>query len=346
MSQEENPLNDSLQLKLMAVIKNKLSSGQSLGRELADLLHLSQDSVYRRMRGETSLTIDELALISKHFEVSIDDIIGMQNSGEAVLFRFYRLSSKHYQEYLQFILAEFRNSENMKGHNLVYSAKDIPIFYFFLFPELAVFKGYFFSKVLWPSDLLKDSKFTFQKIYKELGPPMEILNDLGIQLAKAYMSIPGSEIWNHNTINGHLYQISYMWEAGLFDDIESALFVLNSTRLLVKHIEEQASAGFKLATGENENKRGAFEMYFSEGIHLENAIIRNAQDQQRCYVLHNTGDYLITSDIGFCKRTTFYLENVLRKSSLISTVGEKDRKRLFRNYYEKIEKLEKQIENS
>lgn len=340
----EVPELDDLQSRLMAIIKNKLPNGKGLGNELADVLHLSQDSVYRRMRGETALTLEEAAKISKHFEVSLDEIVGMQNQSESIMFRYFRLHSKRYEEYLNFILDEFKSSEQVKDTRFIYSAKDLPIFYYFLFPEVAIFKGYFFSKVLWPSEQLADSKFTFQKTSSELGPPMEIFQQLGVALAKSYLKIPGVEIWNTNSLKGHLYQIQYMWEAGLFEDQDSAMLVLDKTEEMILHIKLQAEKGKKMTNGESGKELSNYECYISEGIHLENAIMRLQKDQQRCYVLHNTGDYLITSDVGFCNRTSKYLDNVLKKSSLISEVGAKDRQRLFAGYVEDINKLRRIVE--
>jgi len=345
IQEQEIDLND-LQTRLMAIIKNKLAPGKKLSRELADVLHLSQDSVYRRIRVETALTLNEIARISKHFEISIDEVIGMQSFGEAVMFRYYRLQNREYENYLNFILDEFKSSQKKKDARLIYSAKDIPIFYFFLFPELAIFKGYFYSKVLWPSEFLKNRKFSFEKTSTELGPTMETFQELGVALAKSYLKIPGVEIWNRNTLNGHLYQLQYMWEAGLFEDKESAMLVLDKTIELCRHVQAQAEIGMKMTNGASGKEEASLQCYFSEGILLENAIMREINDQRRCYLIHNVGDYLVSSDLGFCNRTAKYLKNVLRKSSLISEVGEKDRQRLIVGYTESINKLKRLIESS
>ena len=74
--------------------------------------------------------------------------------------------------------------------------------------------------------------------------------------------------------------------------------------------------------------------------------MRELKDQRRCYLLHNVGDYLVTSDPGFCNRTANYLDNVLRKSSMISKVGDKDRQRLIVGYTESINKLKRLIESA
>ena len=54
--------------------KEVLPSGVGLAEEMADLLKVSTDSAYRRIRGETELTIEEVYKISKKYALSIDDV--------------------------------------------------------------------------------------------------------------------------------------------------------------------------------------------------------------------------------------------------------------------------------
>jgi len=276
----------AMQVRFFEHIKSNHPDGDKLGAQLMEILHLSQDSIYRRQ--------SELGVEQK----------------------------------------------------IVYSAKDIPIFYFFLFPELAVFKAFFFGKILWTNETFRDEAFDFDKIYGLMGTPREVLEQIGLALAKSYLQIPGAEVWNHSTINGHLYQVRYLWEAGQFANKESALSILSNTEKLLKHVQSQAEEGTKFLSPEKKEVGAESEFYFSEGIHLENAILQTKADQKKCYVLHNTGDYLITSDSAFCGRTNDYLNNVLTKSSLISKVGAKDRQRLFRNYSNKIDKLRRLIDGA
>ncbi|GEM_PF-147745 len=335
-----------LQLRFFESIKNDHPEGESLGSILMEILHLSQDSIYRRMRGETALTFGELAKVADYFKVSLDGFLGLSIDQATVGFRFYRLNSGSYHEYLKFIMDEFQQTEIGIEQHITYSAKDIPVFYFFLFPELAVFKAFFFGKILWTNDLFKNEQFDFEKIYELMGAPRAVLEQIGLSLAKSYLQIPGTEIWNHSTINGHLYQIRYLWEAGQFSSKQSALSILDCTEKLLRHVESQAEEGTKFLAPDNKEVGASCELYFSEGIHLENAILTIKAEQLKCYVLHNTGDYLITTDSAFCNRTDEYFKNVLSKSGLISKVGAKDRQRLFRNYGGKIEKLRKLIEGS
>ena len=59
-----------LQLKLFSAIKSKMPENISPAEEIAKLLNISTDSAYRRMRGEKTISIDELYVLCSHFQVS------------------------------------------------------------------------------------------------------------------------------------------------------------------------------------------------------------------------------------------------------------------------------------
>ena len=74
-------------------VKTALPANISLVEELADLLEVSNDSAYRRLRCETPLNIDEIAKICTHFKVSFETDI--QPNSETVSFNFFRLYDKN-----------------------------------------------------------------------------------------------------------------------------------------------------------------------------------------------------------------------------------------------------------
>ncbi len=61
-----------IQDEIFQAIKEKLPSDVSLAFEISNLLGISQDCAYRRIRGEKSLTVDELYILKEFFELSLD----------------------------------------------------------------------------------------------------------------------------------------------------------------------------------------------------------------------------------------------------------------------------------
>src|SRR5882724_9475025 len=68
-----------LQQQFFNYLKNQLPSHLSLVDELCDLLELSTDSVYRRIRGEKPVTLMELKKLCEHYHISLDQVLLLQN---------------------------------------------------------------------------------------------------------------------------------------------------------------------------------------------------------------------------------------------------------------------------
>ena len=84
---------ENKQVKVQKAIFNEIKnragnkkSSRALVEELAQLLHVSTDSAYRRLRCEKFLTLDELEKISMHFKVSFDKHLALLES-DSVIFK-------------------------------------------------------------------------------------------------------------------------------------------------------------------------------------------------------------------------------------------------------------------
>ena len=64
------------------------------------------------------------------------------------------------------------------------------------------------------------------------------------------------------------------------------------------------------------------------------------------YVSCNMLDILTTSNKYYCDQSQKYLNNIIRKSTLISMVSEKERIKLFRTMKSRIMNLKKKVENA
>lgn len=74
-------MNDGFQFqeKFVAQLKSLIAPNISLADELADLLNVSTDSIYRRLRCQSGFSFDEVATISKKFGVSVDGLLAVDS---------------------------------------------------------------------------------------------------------------------------------------------------------------------------------------------------------------------------------------------------------------------------
>lgn len=70
----ERTLNDVI----ISIIRSHIPKNASLAHILTELLDLSKESVYRRLRGKIPFSFTEVVEISRHFGFSVEDIINQQ----------------------------------------------------------------------------------------------------------------------------------------------------------------------------------------------------------------------------------------------------------------------------
>ncbi len=312
---------NNIQTAFLGQIRNKLADNISFADELAELLHVSRHSAYRRIRGETVLSLDEVKKLYEHYGLSIDAIISPDSN--MVLINHQPVDFTYsIKEWLKSLIQNLRVAKSSTDLELIYAAKDIPIFHYFAFPELAAFKLF-----VWSKSVIKDPLYEHLLYSPELVPK-EILAEAAIA-SELYASIPTTEIWSDEVINGTLKQIEFYQDCKYFSnqEIPNQLYALLLD--LINKIREEVTEGKKSAGG-------MFELYQNEILIADNTIFANIHHQPMVYLNLNTMDLLTTQQASFCEKTETYLRNLMKNSNLISATAEKERNRFFHKIEEKI----------
>jgi len=311
-------------------VKKKVPSNISFADDLSEILNISRDSAYRRIRGETILSLDEVKLICNHYGVSLDSLLSPNSN--TVTFRYQSVDYKNFgfEAWFKSILANLEMIHASPEKELIYSAKDVPIFYHFDFPELTAFKIYFWSKTV------LGASFENEKFRPEL-----VSNEL-ITLAKRiwhkYALLPSTELWSDETINITLRQIEFTYDCGFFAKPDDARNLVDQFSSMLNNIRKWAAAGVKNSTGEK------FSLYKNEILIADNTIFFKMGTNRIVFLTQNTLQYIATSQENFCKQTENSLNNLLNKAVLISTTGEKERNKFFNVMDEKVNALKRKIQ--
>jgi hypothetical protein len=77
-------MNDNLDKLLIDKIFEKLPSGINPVDYLMEVLHISRKSVYRRKKGELPFSFEEIVILSKELDLSIDELIAKGNENQAI----------------------------------------------------------------------------------------------------------------------------------------------------------------------------------------------------------------------------------------------------------------------
>ena len=332
-------MEQELQHLLFERIKQRLGSHLSLVNEIADVLNLSNDSAYRRLRGETAISLDEAAALAKQFGIPLQDI--SPHNHEAVLFGRSTFHDKpeDFMQYLTKTEERFQKILESKMKRGIYAAKDIPPFYFFQIPIFGQFKTFYWLKTIRDSSLIQSEKFKPGLIPEE---PLKKAK----AVAKLYFQIPFAEIWSEDTLNVSLRQVEYFFDAGWMASREVALEVCNALDDIIHIVHKQAEMELKWFDGKPVHPDVPYQLYFNDLAEMHNAISVQTDQSHMAIIGYNAQDYLFTSEPEFCRELEQFQKKQMSKSVLISGGAEKERNQFFNKMYSKISVLKMKIQNS
>jgi hypothetical protein len=329
-----------LQQNLFQQIKAKIPGNLSFVHEMAELLGISYDSAYRRIRGEKELSMDELFKLSQRFEVSLDSLLGLQ--ANHVLFKKFALNPGdfHIKEWLLRIRGDIKQIHAAPEKEIIYAAKDPPIFHYFHFPEIAAFKFFFWEKTIFDFPEYENKLFRIDDVNPEI---VEIGNDI----LRSSIKIPSTEIWNEDTFRILMRQIEYYWISGYFEKKDDMVNLLDKLEKWILHIRKQAELGFKFLYGQPpEGIPDSFTMYENEVVLNDNTIFVRIGENVGTYLTFNVISLLFTQDKAFCSNVEQHMRQLMKKSNMISVSGEKERNRFFNKLLYTIDKTRSSLDLS
>jgi len=313
-------------------IKQNLPPNISMVDEIADLLEISNDSAYRRIRGEKALSIDELQVLSRHFGLSLDMLFNLK-SGNIVFSNVYvGPDGLTIKEWLNAILNNMIQIHAAKEKEIIYSAKDPPLFHYFQIPEVAAFKTFFWQKTLLQYPEFEEKRFSLIEMDDEI-------QELGEKALIKYIKVPTIEIWNEDTFLNTFGQIQYYWISGQFERKEDIFALCDAIYKWLMHIQKQTELGFKYFYGQEPiGIEDSFKLYLNEVVLNDNSILVRMDSTTMTYLTYDVLSLAITTNPGFCASKEIFLKK------LISHVNEKDRARFFNRLLKRIDDFRNSID--
>src|SRR6185295_2412154 len=256
-----------IQQELFQAIKTSMPANLSATEEIAKVLDVSIDSVYRRMRGEKTISLDELYKLCSHYKISLDQLMNLQAG--AFIFRGNLLNNKtfRFDDYLRSIVRDLSYMNSFKNKEIFYLCKDIPVFNHFYFREIAAFKYFFWMKTIFHFPEFQNRRFRFDDYSDEL-------NTLSEKILELYNQLPSTELWNVENINIAIRQIEYYRDSQMFESDNDVLRLYEAWGKVIDHVEKQAERGYKFAPNDPDMKpMGPYRVYFNEVILGDNSFI-------------------------------------------------------------------------
>lgn len=325
MTVTPNPI--QIQLDFIEKIRLRIPEHESIVQQFANVLEISSNSAYRRIRGDTSLTLEEIIKLCNHYKVSFD--FGKNTNDVGLVTFHYRTISDHEGrmfDYLKDLNRHLIQISQVKNKLIIYAAEDVPVFHHFKFPKLTAFKIFYWKKSLLDEKLLSDELFDFEKVDKELI-------DIARENYALYAAIPTIEIWTEATLDSTVKQLEYYYDTGIVTAIQARLICEEILEML-SNIEQMAVKAQKSQL-EEEN----FKMYYSDVMIGTNAVLAHLDGSTTAFLSFDGFNNLTTTDAELCREVNSWMEILIKKSSLISGINEKQRLMIFKKIKNKADKL-------
>jgi hypothetical protein len=319
------------QLRFFQNIKAMLPPHVSFVDEIANLLNISNDSAYRRIRADKPISFEELQKLCVHYKISLDQFLNLQNDTFIFFGKIHRDSGFAFEDWLGEVLKQYTIISSFEKKHIYFLLKDLPFNQHFLIPELTAFKCFVWMKFFSDYDPAKEMKFSFNY------PGFEKYNAIGQKIVDVYNTIPTTELWNTEAINTTIRQIEYYYESGNVISKEQAAVLFDKVIELVNHIEKEAELGFKFKMGILPPKPLAEYKLFNNEMRLgDNSLLAEMGDIKVAFVNHSYMHFIGTRDETFTKAMFRNMNYQTNKGTLISTSGERERVKFFNQMREEI----------
>lgn len=320
------------QVRLIQQCKER--SNGNLAAEMSELLGVNLDAAYRRMRGDTALTLDEIKKICLKYNISFDSIINY--SGSVVPFQFNAMFNEEFSilNYLRAISEQLAVMAQIENSKIVLTAMDLPYFRIFGFQALSKFKLFF-----WQRSVLNLDQFKFKRF--DVDDAMDEYLEVVDGIYRDYHCVESVEIWAPESLDSTIKQVIYYVESGLFTNRKTMHAIYEDLEMLLNKLENEAALGKKILQSSEEIVTSKFDMYQSDIFLSNNSIQAKIGDKTYSYVSFNSFNSLMSFNPSFSMECNRWIEQIRLKSVLLSEVSEKLRYQYFLKLRNRLEELKR-----
>ncbi len=327
-----------VQNRLFDQLRTKIPGDEVLGKIIMDDLNLSRDSAYRRVRGETSLTPEEIKILCMKYDISFDKIMGIE--GKSVTFQYSPINKREYtiNGYMQGVNFAFTRMAAQRQSKLYLSNLDITVFQLLNFPDLMRLKLLYFAKIYVKSPKYEDVLF-------ELGWKGDLEDELLRDTLLKYVKIPSMEVIGIDAGKGLIREIVTFYEAGHIKSKKDVLGLLDQVAQLLGHVDSQMQAGKKFVFGSSAPASDAnYEIFLTQTYLQDNTFITDTNAYRMLYITHNMINYLYTHDTDYVNHSYRVFQNLVENCSPLHGTSAKRRIPYFEGLQHVLDKARVRIE--
>ncbi len=310
---------------LISVLKSTLNDGENLANILTDLLLISKEGAYRRLRGEIQLTLDESINLSKKLGISIDNLIeessGDKHSFHITPFTCHTQMDAYYQTLTEIMSFFNYIKTDPQAHTYIVGKTLSPTLQFKHkeFTKLSFFK--------WLNLLHIDTKYM---AFSDVVIPLKFE-----QLFEAYISattqVATTYILNDFIFNAINKDLFYFYTIGLLskEDVE----ILKQQELLIIDELENIAANGKFNNG------APVSIYITNSYFDASYNYIKGNGFEACGIGAYGLNFLSCTDKQIIKNHKLWIDSLIKYSTYITQSGEVQRLLFFNKQRERINSI-------
>lgn len=317
---------DVLNTNLIEVMKNKIPDGVNLANTLMDILYIGKEAVYRRLRGEVPFTLNEASIISKKLGVSLDQIVGISYTNNAMFdlnLLHYSDPIKTYYTLINHYLKVFESLHDDPTSELSTASNMIPQTFYLKYENLSKFRLF-----KW---MYQNEKVNCVKYFSELN--------ISDELKQAQKDFVNATLYIQTT--------NYIWDSMMFFYLVNDIKYFASIHLITDEevIKLQEELLQLLDDLENIASKGKFETGKDVHIYISNINFEatysyvETSSLQLSLIRIFSINSITSSDKDMCKSMKEWIQSLRKFSTMISESGEMQRIQFFKKQREIVEKM-------
>lgn len=308
------------QTRFLYSLQPQLKPGVSLVSAVADALGISQSVAYKKIRGESHLTLSQIEQLCECYNSSFY-MTGTGNRTVAtVSFTPFAAASVSVTQYLNSLQQFLMHLAAQKNLLLSCATDDIPLFHLFAYPELTAFKLHY-----WQFRMAKDAPMVLR---------MQDWSEQKLKSARnlhaLYGKVASSEIWTRSSLLNTVQQIRHSAESGIVTDKGLGRLVCEQLKLALTDIEALAVDEHKSDTSVR------FEWMFYDIIGSI-TYLAESEAGMETFIRFNTFNTLHEVNGPLCTEVKHWMQTLKRDSTGFSGQGSLHRRRYMQEAFSAID---------
>ncbi len=314
-----NEANESYQHRFFERLVGRFGSRSEMVQAVAEDLHLGRDAIYRRLRGDTSLTADEMMCLAEIYHLRPEGAAAAGGEGVAPCLRYPEDRAPIRDEFDYFVQLQNRWTKlrRLPEANFDLASPELPMHYEFSTPVLRAFKIYMFGLTTWNLEKWKYRPFSTDLVPDELHQLVE-------GIVRDHYAIPARELWSVGVLDVTLRQISYVAQVGRFADRADVGRIFAELYEIIDHLERMVRIGKRFPPGgEPAPDSSRLRVYHNELSNTSNVVLVKSRIRPFLFTTLVTPNYVATSDPEMCSEAQQWFDNLVEHGNPLHAEGEK-----------------------